>query len=73
MGKQERSRPMREDHSARPAPDMAPDAHMFDRQSAGVFLFYLALSFLFFGRGLLGNFSSYIIGKGPDQVCASGL
>ena len=70
MGKQERSQPMREDHSARPAPDMAPDAHMFDRQSAGVFLFYLALSFLFFGRGLRGNFSSYIIGKGPDpRLC----
>jgi hypothetical protein len=66
MGKQERSQPMREDDSARPAPDMAPDAHMFDRQSASAFASYLALSFFFFGRGLFGNFSSYVIGKGPD-------
>ena len=57
---------MREDDSARPALDMAPDVHMFDRQSAGVFVFYLALSLFFFGRGLLGSYSSYIIGKGAD-------
>ena len=72
MGEQERSQLMREDDSARPALYMAPDVHMFDRQSAGVFVFYLSLSLFFFGRGLLGSYSSYIIGKGADPGCSSG-
>ncbi|MGA8569281.1 MAG: hypothetical protein WB580_15930 [Candidatus Binataceae bacterium] len=66
MGEQERSWPLREHDSTRPTLDVTPDAHLFDRQSAGAFASYLALSLFFFGRGLFGNFSSYVIGKGPD-------
>ena len=66
MGKRERSQSVLEIDSARPSGDVVPNAHLFDRQSAGAFVSYLALSLFFFGRGLLGNFSSYIIGKGPD-------
>jgi hypothetical protein len=66
MGEREHGQPAREDDSPYPEPNVAPDAHLFDRQSAGAFAFYLALSLFFFGRGLLGNSSPYIIGKGPD-------
>ena len=38
----------------------------FDRQAADAFLSYLGLSLLFFGRGLVRDFSSYHIGTGPD-------
>lgn len=47
-------------------PELLPTAHALDRQAAGTFLFYLALSLLFFGRGLAGQFSSSHIGTGPD-------
>jgi len=40
----------------------------FDRQTAVALLSYLALSMLFFGRGLVGNFASYHVGTGPDSV-----
>jgi hypothetical protein len=66
MGEREHGQPAREDDSPYPEPNVAPDAHLFDRQSAGAFAFYLALSLFFFGRGLLENSSPYIIGKGPD-------
>jgi hypothetical protein len=38
-----------------------------DRQALGAFLLYLAVSFLFFGRGLVGHFSTWYIGRGPDS------
>jgi hypothetical protein len=47
---------------------VTPAGHLFDRVGAGAFASYLALSLFFFGRGLVGNFSSYIIGKGPDPL-----
>src|SRR5579863_562103 len=36
------------------------------RRSLAALLFYLALAFLFFGRGLLGRFSTWYIGVGAD-------
>lgn len=39
---------------------------MFDRQALGAFFLYLALAFLFFGRGLVGHFSSWYLGRGAD-------
>ena len=38
----------------------------FDLRSLSAFTIYLALSLLFFGRALLGHFSAYHIGAGPD-------
>lgn len=40
----------------------------FDRQAVGAFFCYLALSLMFFGRGLVPHFSSYQIGAGPDPT-----
>ena len=37
-----------------------------DRYGLGASLIYFALSFLFFGRSLLGHFSSRYLGNGPD-------
>jgi hypothetical protein len=39
---------------------------LFDRQAAGAFLSYLALSLLFFGRGVLAHPASVYLGRGPD-------
>lgn len=36
------------------------------RRKAATLIFYLILSFLFFGRGLVGRFSTYYIGVGAD-------
>ena len=38
----------------------------FDLRSLSAFTVYLALSLVFFGRALLGHFSAYHIGAGPD-------
>jgi hypothetical protein len=40
----------------------------FNRQAAGAFFSYIALSLMFFGRGLVPHFSSYHIGAGPDPA-----
>jgi len=47
-------------------PDRARFPHLFDRQAVGAFLLYLALSILFFGRGVLVHPATVYIGRGPD-------
>jgi len=46
--------------------DANANSRALDRQALGVFVIYLTLSFLFFGRGLIGHFSTSYIGRGPD-------
>jgi hypothetical protein len=41
---------------------------VLDRQALGAFFLYLGLSVLFFGRGLIGHFSTWYIGRGPDSA-----
>lgn len=48
--------------------EAGPAPGAFDRGALGALLSYLALSVLFFGRGLVGNFSTYHMGTGPDSV-----
>src|ERR1700682_4838667 len=48
------------------APDIRPAARLFDHYAAGAFLSYLALSVLFFGRGVLTHPASVYLGRGPD-------
>jgi hypothetical protein len=43
-----------------------PRAQLFDRRAVGALLSYLALSVLFFGRGLLAHPTTVYIGLGPD-------
>lgn len=46
--------------------DANPNGRAFDREALSAFLAYLALSFLFFGRGLAGHLSAWYVGCGPD-------
>ena len=45
---------------------MRPAAQLFDRRGGAAFLSYLALSVLFFGRGVFAHPASAYIGRGPD-------
>ena len=47
---------------------MADDSNSsaLDRRALAAFGIYLALSFVFFGRGLIGHFSTWYLGRGPD-------
>ena len=47
--------------------DANSNSRAFDRAALGAFLFYSVLSFLFFGRGLVGHFSTCYVGRGPDS------
>lgn len=47
-------------------PDARANPRLFDAQAVAVLASYLVLSWLFFGRGLVGSFSTAVIGKGPD-------
>jgi hypothetical protein len=49
-------------------PDKSSSSRALDRQALGAFVLYLALSLFFFGRGLIGHFSSWYIGRGPDPT-----
>ena len=48
--------------------DQTLSSRALDRQALGAFLLYLTLSLLFFGRGLIGHFSTWYIGGGPDSA-----
>jgi hypothetical protein len=48
--------------------DKSSSSRALDRQALCAFLLYLALSLLFFGRGLVGHFSTWYIGRGPDSA-----
>ena len=48
------------------APDIRPVAQLFGLQAAGAFLSYLAVSLLFFGRGVLAHPATVFLGRGPD-------
>jgi hypothetical protein len=48
------------------SPDVRLRTQLFDRQVAGAFLAYLALSVLFFGRGVLFHPGAFYLGRGPD-------
>ena len=48
--------------------DQTLSSRALDRQALGAFLLYLTLSLLFFGRGLIGHFSTWYIGRGPDSA-----
>jgi hypothetical protein len=39
-----------------------------DRRALAAFAIYLALSLFFFGRGLIGHFSTWYLGRGPDPA-----
>ncbi|HVA40667.1 MAG TPA: hypothetical protein VNF49_08380, partial [Candidatus Binataceae bacterium] len=47
-------------------PDITPVPRLFDRQAAGAFPLYLALSLLIFGRAAIGNPATVYVGRGPD-------
>jgi hypothetical protein len=47
-------------------PDITPVPRLFDRQAAGAFLLYLALSVLIFGRAAIGHPATVYVGRGPD-------
>ena len=47
-------------------PDITPVPRLFDRQAAGAFLLYLALSALIFGRAVIGHPANVYVGRGPD-------
>ena len=47
--------------------DKSSSSRALDRQALGAFVLYFALSFLFLGRGLVGHFSTWYIGRGPDS------
>ncbi len=47
--------------------DANSNSRAFDRAALVAFFFYSVLSFLFFGRGLVGHFSTWYIGRGPDS------
>jgi hypothetical protein len=63
QGRRVRDRPMS------PGQQMAPSPKYFAWIAFGI---YLALSLLFFGRGLLGHFSDRYIGNGMDAALISG-
>jgi len=46
--------------------DASANRRALDREALGAFLIYLIISFVFFGRGLVGHFSTWYIGRGPD-------
>jgi hypothetical protein len=48
--------------------DKSSSSRVLDRQALGAFVLYLGLSFVFFGRGLIGHFSTWYIGRGPDSA-----
>jgi hypothetical protein len=47
--------------------DANSNSRAVDREALGALFFYSVLSFLFFGRGLVGHFSTWYIGRGPDS------
>jgi hypothetical protein len=47
-------------------PDSTPVPRVLDRQAAGAFLLYLALSLLIFGRAVIGHPQTVYVGRGPD-------
>ncbi len=47
-------------------PDSTRLPRLCDRQAAGAFLLYLALSVLIFGRAIVGHPASVYVGRGPD-------
>jgi hypothetical protein len=47
-------------------PEITRVPRLFDRQAAGAFLVYLALSLLTFGRAIAGHPASVYVGRGPD-------
>jgi hypothetical protein len=47
-------------------PDASANRRALDREALGAFLIYLILSFVFFGRGIVGDFSTWYVGRGPD-------
>jgi hypothetical protein len=47
-------------------PDVTRPSRLYDRQAAGAFLVYLALSMLIFGRAIVGHLASVYVGRGPD-------
>jgi hypothetical protein len=47
-------------------PDITRLPRLCDRQAAGAFLVYLALSLLAFGRAIAGHPASVYVGRGPD-------
>ncbi len=49
-------------------PDKSSSSRALDRQELGALVLYLALSLFFFGRGLIGHFSTWYIGRGPDSA-----
>src|SRR5580693_115512 len=55
---------------SRAADSGSPANRRFDTrvQGLGAFLIYLALSFLFFGRGMLGHFGDRFIGRDADPT-----
>ncbi len=55
-----------EDDQVRARPDARTNPRLLDIQAVAALASYLALSWLFFGRGLVGSFSTAVIGKGPD-------
>jgi hypothetical protein len=46
--------------------DANANPRALDREALGAVLLYLTLSFFFFGRGLIGHFSTWYVGRGPD-------
>ena len=46
--------------------EKSASSRAFDRQALGAFTLYVVVSFFFFGRGLVGNFSTWYLGRGPD-------
>jgi len=47
-------------------PDRTSVPCLFDRQAAGAFALYLALSVLVFGRAVIGHPATVFVGRGPD-------
>ena len=47
-------------------PNTSPVPRLFDRQAAGAFLLYLALSLLIFGRAVIAHPATVYVGRGPD-------
>lgn len=46
--------------------DKSSSSRALDRQALGAFTLYFSMSFFFFGRGLIGHFSTWYLGRGPD-------
>jgi hypothetical protein len=64
--RREHRHPAHGDDSAYRLTCMRPAAQLFDRQAAGAFLSYLALSLLIFGRGVVAHPTTAYLGRGPD-------